>query len=168
MAIFHGSKISEPQRINWNHNFKRMIDLAEEYTKNMGCESTLDTLAEWVKSIRLTNWYFGECSPKIIFCGVSNKTNWSFKTLSKTIYRNVSFDKEQFCSWRGVLDTTVCDDVCQWLATCRWYSLCTSPSSTNKIDCHDITEILLTVALNIITITITLVWVCMFNTDLIR
>jgi hypothetical protein len=33
MAIFHGSKISEPQRINWNHNFKRMIDLAEEYTK---------------------------------------------------------------------------------------------------------------------------------------
>ena len=46
-------------------------------------------------------------------CGDSNKTNWSFKTLSKTIYRNVSFDKEQFRSWRGVLDTTVCDDVCQ-------------------------------------------------------
>jgi hypothetical protein len=42
---------------------------------------------------------------------VNNKTNWSFKTLSKTIYRNVSFDKEQFRSWRGVLDTTVCDDV---------------------------------------------------------
>jgi hypothetical protein len=134
----------------------------------MGCESTLDTLAQWVKSIRLTNWYFGECSPKIIFCGVSNKTNWSFKTLSKTIYRNVSFDKEQFRSWRGVLDTTVCDDVCQWLATCLWYSLCTSPSSTNKIYCHDITEILLTVALSIITITITRVWVCMFNTDLMR
>jgi hypothetical protein len=26
-------------------------------------------------------------------------------------------------SWRGVLDTTLCDKVCQWLASCRWFSL---------------------------------------------
>ena len=26
-------------------------------------------------------------------------------------------------SWRGVLDTTLCDKVCQWLATGRWFSL---------------------------------------------
>ena len=25
-------------------------------------------------------------------------------------------------SWRGVLDTTLCDQVCQWLATGRWFS----------------------------------------------
>jgi hypothetical protein len=25
-------------------------------------------------------------------------------------------------SWRGVLDTTLCDKVCQWLATCWWFS----------------------------------------------
>jgi hypothetical protein len=25
-------------------------------------------------------------------------------------------------SWRGVLDTTLCDKVCQWLATGRWFS----------------------------------------------
>jgi hypothetical protein len=54
---------------------------------------------------------------------------------------------------RGVLDTTLCDKVCQWLATGRWFS---PVSSTHKTDCHDITEILLKVALNTITITLTL------------
>ena len=39
---------------------------------------------------------------------------------------------------------------CQWLATGQWFSLRTSVSSTNKIDRHDITEILLKVALNTI------------------
>jgi len=48
----------------------------------------------------------------------------------------------------GVLDTTLCDKVCQWLATDRWFSPSTLVSSTNKIDHHDITEILLKVALN--------------------
>ena len=48
---------------------------------------------------------------------------------------------------RGVLDTTLCDKVCQWLATNRWFSRGTPVSSTNKTDCHDITEILLKVAL---------------------
>jgi hypothetical protein len=51
------------------------------------------------------------------------------------------------CSWRGVLDTTLCEKVCQWLATRRWFSLGTPVSSTNKTDCHNITEILLKVAL---------------------
>jgi hypothetical protein len=45
-------------------------------------------------------------------------------------------------SWRGVLDTTFCDKVCQWFSTG------TLVSSTNKIDRHDITEILLKVALS--------------------
>ena len=36
----------------------------------------------------------------------------------------------------------------------RWFSLGTLVSSTNKIDCHDITEILLKVALNTTTITL--------------
>jgi hypothetical protein len=42
--------------------------------------------------------------------------------------------------------TILCDKVCQWLFTGRWFSLV---SSTNKTDCHDITEILLKVVLNI-------------------
>jgi hypothetical protein len=54
-------------------------------------------------------------------------------------------------SWRGVLDTTLCDKVCQWLATGPWVSLYNAVSSTNKTD-HNITEILLKVALNTITL----------------
>ena len=42
-----------------------------------------------------------------------------------------------------VLDTTLCDKVCQWRATGRWFSPCTLVSSTNKTDRHDITEIFL-------------------------
>ena len=53
-------------------------------------------------------------------------------------------------SWRGVLDTTVCDKVCQWFTTGRWDSAGTPDSSTNKTDRHDMTEILLKVALNTI------------------
>ena len=53
-------------------------------------------------------------------------------------------------SWRGVLDTTLCDKVYQWLATSQWFSQGTPIFSTNKNDCQDITEILLKVALNTI------------------
>jgi len=49
---------------------------------------------------------------------------------------------------RGVLDTTLCDKVCQWIAAGQWFSLVTPVSSTNKTDHQDLTEILLKVALN--------------------
>ena len=45
--------------------------------------------------------------------------------------------------------TILCDKVCQWLLTGRWFSLGPLVSSTNETDHHDITEILLKVALNI-------------------
>ena len=35
-----------------------------------------------------------------------------------------------------VLDTTLCDTVCQWLAAGRWFSPGTAVSCTNKTDCH--------------------------------
>ena len=56
-------------------------------------------------------------------------------------------------SWWDVLDTTLCDKVCQCLAT----SLCNPVASTNKADRHDITVILLKVALNTINQT-TRIW----------
>jgi hypothetical protein len=43
---------------------------------------------------------------------------------------------------------TLCDQVCQWLTTCRWFSPGPLVSSTSTTDRHDITEILLKVALN--------------------
>ena len=42
-------------------------------------------------------------------------------TCAISAYHNQSFDFESH-SWRGVLDTTLCDKVCQWLATGRWFS----------------------------------------------
>ena len=57
---------------------------------------------------------------------------------------------------RGILYATLCDTVCQQLATGRWYSPRTSIFSTNKTDHSNIIEILLKVVLNIITLTLTL------------
>jgi hypothetical protein len=59
---------------------------------------------------------------------------------------------------RGVLDTTLRDKVCQWLVAGRCFFQGIPVSSTNKTDCHDITEILLKVVLT--TITLTLYSVC--------
>ena len=56
--------------------------------------------------------------------------------------------------WRDVPDTTLCDKVCQWLATGRWFSRDTPVSSTSKTERQDIAEILLKVALNTITLTL--------------
>ena len=53
---------------------------------------------------------------------------------------------------RGVLDTTLCDKVCQCLVAGRWFS---PVSSTNKTYRHDTTEILLMAAWNTITLTLT-------------
>ena len=44
----------------------------------------------------------------------------------------------------------ICDKVCQWFATGRWFSPGPPVSSINKTDRHNITEILLKVALNTI------------------
>ena len=41
--------------------------------------------------------------------------------------------------------TTICDKVCQLLATGRWFSPGPPASSTNITDRHDITEILLNI-----------------------
>jgi hypothetical protein len=35
----------------------------------------------------------------------------------------------ELCWWWGVLDTTLCDKACQWLATGRWFQLCIFKSS---------------------------------------
>ena len=37
---------------------------------------------------------------------------------------------------RGVFDTTLCDNVCQWLAAGQWFSPGTPVSSNNKTGCH--------------------------------
>ena len=53
-------------------------------------------------------------------------------------------------SWRGVLDTTLCDKFVSYFAAGRFFSLGTPVSSTNGTDRHGTTEILMKVALNTI------------------
>jgi hypothetical protein len=67
-------------------------------------------------------------------------------TYTISAYHHKRYEFET-CSWLGVLDT-LCDKVCQWFATGRWFSPGTPVSSNNKTDHHDITEILMKVALN--------------------
>jgi hypothetical protein len=55
---------------------------------------------------------------------------WCLTPLS-TIHVFQFYLSGQFFSWWGVLDTTLCDKVYQWLATCLWFSLGTPVSSTN-------------------------------------
>jgi hypothetical protein len=50
----------------------------------------------------------------------------------------------------SVLDTTLCDKASQWLVTGQWFSSDTPISATNKTNRHDMTEVLLKVALNTI------------------
>jgi len=60
---------------------------------------------------------------------------------------------DKVCQWLatvGGLCTTFYDKVCQWFATDRWFSSGPPVSSINKTDSHDITEIFLKGALNTI------------------
>jgi hypothetical protein len=51
---------------------------------------------------------------------------------------------------QGEVHTTLCDKICQRLATGRWFSSGSPVSSTNETDRRDIVEIFLKVALNTI------------------
>ena len=59
-------------------------------------------------------------------------------TYAISAYHHYSCEFESH-SWRGVLDTILCDKF--WLAT-GWFFQGTSVSSTDKADRHNITEIL--------------------------
>jgi hypothetical protein len=61
-------------------------------------------------------------------------------TCAFSAYHHLSCEFEH-SSLRGVLDTTLCYKVCQWLATGWWFSL------GAPVSCIDITEILLKVEL---------------------
>ena len=94
------------------------------------------------KLIRKPNYFRGPRGRERMVVGLTT-------TCAISAYHHWSCEFEPH-SWRGVLDTTLCDKVCQWLATGRWFSLGPLVSSINKIDRHNITEILLKVTLNTI------------------
>ena len=73
--------------------------------------------------------------------------SWSYGAISAYHHWNCEFELR---SWRGALDTTLCDQVFQRLATGHRFSLVTPVSSTNKTDSHDLTDISVKVTLNTI------------------
>ena len=87
-------------------------------------------------------------------------TSWSW-SYGSWIYNYQHYSCEfESRSWRGVLNTTLCDKVCQWLAAGRWFSQGSPFSFTNKTDRHNITETLLKVALNTLTLYLTILECC--------
>jgi hypothetical protein len=78
--------------------------------------------------------------------------NWSFFIHCQEQVYNQSLSPLMLWVWISIRArcTTLCDKVCQWLATGRWFSPGPPVSSIRKSDRHDITEILLKVALNTI------------------
>ena len=95
----------------------------------------------------------------------------SYELTSYRLCRDLPMQSVPILRW-GVLHTTLCDKVCQWLATGQWFSPGTPVSFTNKTDCHNIAEILLKVALNSITnsrmnlFRLTICIVCMYSINL--
>ena len=100
----------------------------------------------WHRSSSMVFYFFHFTIFLCIDTDISNNKGplWSY---GSWIYNYLC---NQCRSWRGVLDTTLCDKVCQWLVIDQWFFPGTQVFSINKTDCHDITEILLKVALNTI------------------
>ena len=80
-----------------------------------------------------------------ILCCLKTKTQFKKQINHQKVYRHHS--------WWGVLDTSLCHKVCQWLATGRWFSPGPPISSTNKTDGYNITEKMFKVALNTMILT---------------
>ena len=75
--------------------------------------------------------------------------SWIYNYMCNQCLSPLTFRVRIMLKW-GILYTTLCDKVCQWLATCRCFFPGPPVSSTNKTDRHDITEILVKVSLNTI------------------
>ena len=75
--------------------------------------------------------------------------SWIYNYLCNQYLSPLAFWVRTLLRW-GVLDTTLCE-IYQWFVAGQWFSSGTPVSSSNKTDHHDITEILLKVALNTIT-----------------
>ena len=99
-------------------------------------------------------WYWWNCWPSLFKRGLSSWSygSWIYKYLCNQYLSPLKL-WVRIPLGQGVFDTTLCDKVCKWLEAGRWISPGTLVSSTNITDCRNITEILLKVTLNSITLT---------------
>jgi hypothetical protein len=118
------------------------------------CNWQIQPLRNHIQMSISTGWECSVFTPRNWLS--SNRIPHSYCTMKRSNKIVVFIQMCSICSefeprsWRGVLDTTLCDEACQWLATCRWFSRDNPVSTTNKTDRDDIAEILLKVALNTI------------------
>ena len=101
---------------------------------NYSCNQCLSpqTLWVWTPTRRGVPFSIQSCRSCYMLCSVAGTT---------------TLDREN----GGVLDTG--GKACEWLATGRWFTPGTPVSSTNKTDHHDLTAILLKVAISTTTST---------------
>ena len=85
----------------------------------------------WSYGSWIYNYLWNQCLSPLMLCGLLPLMLWVWIPINMRC-------------------TTLFDKVCQWLTTGWWFSQSPPVSSTNKTDCHNITEILLKVALNTI------------------
>jgi hypothetical protein len=125
--MFHSLKISSNFE-KWKIGTHKVVHLGETMktntftiVENYWVQSTDNKWPSWSYDSWIYNYLSNQClSPLILWVRISIRAS---------------------C-------TTLCDKVCQWLATGRWFSPGIPVSSTNKTDHHDITEISLKVALS--------------------
>ena len=132
----------------------------------------------WHISIFGSQWPVSDIPCKLNLCTNLNQYNIAIQALYHSIWNSISngnyvqvrlhggwflrmcfvlflhFVDQTPYTYPKVLGTTLRDKVCQWLAAGRWFSTGTSVYSTNKTDRYDITNILLKVALNTISLSL--------------
>ena len=115
-----------------NHGL--LLQWGSYYNSNWSyCSSTKRTSS----SHRKLTCFRHDTAEKIAHLALSNKHP------SLYYYPILSESEFEPRSWRGVLSTTLCDEVCQWFAAGRWFVSGTPLSCTNRIDLHDTTDKLL-------------------------
>ena len=76
--------------------------------------------------------------------------NWIYNYLCNQCLSPLTLWVRILLMARQCTRATLCDKVCPWLVECRWFSQDILVFSSNKTHRHDITEILLKVAINVI------------------
>ena len=118
------------------------------FTRNTPKISRLPLFTAIFLSAPPLTWNPGSPLVCIIIWWMRPSWSWSYGSWVYNYLCNQCLSPLKLCSWRGVLYTTLCDKVCQWLSAGLWFFI----RSSNKTDRHDITEILLKVTLNTITL----------------
>jgi len=111
-------------------------------------EYTLNTVAMKTKWLCVSESLFIEL--RNILYTVRGQKSFCTNIFPYIFHKTTYYQKHDVVSSVSIMArcTALCDKVCQWFATGRWFPPRPAVSSTNKTDRHDITEILLKVALN--------------------